>query len=79
MSLQELKRHLSRLVDRARAGERIVITRYRQPVAELGSPSTTGLRTGAAYGTGLDGPPLDKATGGRYLDVLEEDRREAAG
>lgn len=36
----EAKTHLSQLLERARQGERIVITRHGTPVAELGPPAT---------------------------------------
>lgn len=76
VSLQELKTQLSKLVEEAAAGERILITRYKRPIAELGAPSTTGLRVGENYGRGLPGPLFRNATRGRYLELLEEDRRE---
>ena len=38
VSAYEAKTHLSQLLERARQGERIVITRHGTPVAELGPP-----------------------------------------
>ena len=38
ISAYEAKTHLSQLLERARQGERIVITRHGTPVAELGPP-----------------------------------------
>lgn len=38
VSAYEAKTHLSQLLERARKGERIVITRHGTPVAELGPP-----------------------------------------
>jgi antitoxin (DNA-binding transcriptional repressor) of toxin-antitoxin stability system len=76
VSIQELKKHLSRWVDEAAGGERIVITRYHRPVAQLGSVAVAGLRVGSRHGTGIPGPLFDRATNGRFLEVLEEDRGE---
>ncbi|WP_297445944.1 type II toxin-antitoxin system prevent-host-death family antitoxin [Acidiferrobacter sp.] len=39
----EAKTHLSEILDRVRKGERFIITKHGQPVAELRSVATQGL------------------------------------
>jgi prevent-host-death family protein len=74
VTLQALKRHLSKLVREAASGERIVITRYRRPVAELSAADRGGLHVGSKVGKGSLEPLFHDATRGRYLQILEEDR-----
>ena len=74
VSLQELKRHLSRLVEEAKAGETIVITRHRKPVAKLTTAVMPGLHIGKNFGKGHPTRVCDNATHGEYLKVLLEDR-----
>jgi prevent-host-death family protein len=77
VSIQELKRHLSALLAEAAAGETVVVTRHRRPVAQLTSADLDHLRPGARHGRGKLVPLLKGATGERYLDVLADDRRGA--
>jgi prevent-host-death family protein len=74
ISIHDLKAHLSAAVAEAQAGETILITRHSQPVAQLGPPRRAHVHRGSAVGTGPLRPALKRATKGRYLDVLLEDR-----
>jgi prevent-host-death family protein len=74
LSIQDLKARLSAAVAEAEAGGTILITRHRQPVAQLGPARTTHVHHGSAVGTGPLRPALSRATKGRYLDILMEDR-----
>ncbi len=74
VSIQELKRSLSSLVSEAASGERILITRHKKTVASLISFETEHLHVGARVGEGGLRPVLNRGTGGRYLEVLLEDR-----
>lgn len=42
VGVAELRQHLSRFLQRAAQGERLVVTDHNRPVAELGPPPTTG-------------------------------------
>lgn len=74
ISLQELKRRLGHFVERARAGETIVITMHRKPVAQLTSAVPPGDHVGENFGKGAPQRLCDNATNGAYLRVLLEDR-----
>lgn len=78
VSIDELKRNLSSLVDRAAAGARILITKHRRPVAWLGPAGAEHLRIGARSGKVALKPLLRAPTRGHYLDVLVQDRRGRA-
>lgn len=78
VSIDELKRNLSSLVDEAAAGARILITRHRRPVAWLGAAGAEHLRIGARFGKASLKPLLRAPTQGKYLEVLTEDRRDPA-
>lgn len=77
VSIDELKRNLSALIDQAAAGERIVITRHRRPVAALAPAAGEHVRIGARFGRARLKPASKGPTRGAYLDVLFEDRRPA--
>ncbi|MBI1737231.1 MAG: type II toxin-antitoxin system prevent-host-death family antitoxin [Candidatus Rokubacteria bacterium] len=79
VSIDELKRNLSSLVEEAAAGARIVITKHRRPVASLGAAGAEHLRVGARFGKASFKPLLRAPTAGKYLEVLAEDRRGTAG
>jgi prevent-host-death family protein len=79
VSIDALKRHLSSLIDEAAAGERIVITKHRKPVAALTAADTEHVRVGARFGRARLKPALKGPTKGQYLAVLLEDRRAADG
>jgi prevent-host-death family protein len=74
ISIQDLKQQLSGVISAAEAGERFVITRHRKPVAELGSTDFALLHIGVQFGTGRLSTVLAAPTGGRYLEVLRDDR-----
>lgn len=76
VSIQDLKQRLSALIDEAAAGETIVITKHRQPVATLGAVAPSHVHTGKHFGRRSLTRLLRNATKGHYLQVLGEDRRE---
>ena len=79
VSIDELKRNLSSLVDQAAAGARILITKHRRPVATLSSADMEHVHVGPRFGRGTLKPLLRAPTQGKYLEVLEDDRRPSAG
>lgn len=76
VSIDELKRNLSAFVDQAAAGERIVITKHRRPVASLAPADVEHVHVGKRFGRATLKPLFRAAaTKGAYLDVLRADRR----
>ena len=75
VSIDELKRHLSSLVDQAATGVQILITKHRRPVACLFAADIEHVHIGARFGRGALKPLLRAPTKGQYLRVLQEDRR----
>ncbi len=73
ISIQELKARLSGAIAEAEAGQTLVITRHRAPVAQLG-PATAAVRRGNRVGRGRLVSALKTGTGGRALAALLEDR-----
>ena len=74
ISIQGLKARLSAVIAEAESGETILITRHNQAVAQL-IPATVGNTQGGAGAPGAPlRPLLRRATRGRYLEVLLEDR-----
>ena len=74
VSIQDLKAGLSAAIAEAEAGRTIVITRHNEPVAQLGPAQLEHLQRGARVGLGRIHPALKRATKGRYLAVLLDDR-----
>jgi prevent-host-death family protein len=74
VSIQDLKAQLSGVVAEAESGHTIVITRHAEPVALLGPARQHLVHRGTRVGAGRIEPALTRATNGRYLDVLLEDR-----
>jgi prevent-host-death family protein len=74
VSIHDLKAQLSAVVSAAEHGETVVITRHNTPVARLGPAGTRGTYSGRRVGSGRLEPALQRATKGRYLAVLCEDR-----
>lgn len=72
VSLREAKRHLSRLVDRAAAGEEIVIARSGKPVARLVplAPAIPDRTLGLMTGMITVGPDFD-AVDDEIADLFE--------
>ncbi|PYN46992.1 MAG: hypothetical protein DMD95_05530 [Candidatus Rokuibacteriota bacterium] len=60
---------MSSLVDQAAAGARILITKHRRPIATLSAADMEHVHVGPRFGRGTL----------KYLEVLEDDRRPAAG
>ena len=77
VSIQDLKKHLSALIADAEAGESIVITRHRRPVARLVAADTRNLHVGARFGKAQISSAVLAPPSARYLEILEEDRRES--
>jgi prevent-host-death family protein len=85
VGIRELRQDLSRYLRRVRAGERLIVTERRQPVAVLApwvdetDPLERLLGNGAATrGTGglLEIEPLDRPVSDAGTTALEEERRE---
>jgi antitoxin (DNA-binding transcriptional repressor) of toxin-antitoxin stability system len=74
ISVQDLKARLSAAIAEAEAGETLVITRHRTPVAQLGPPASSVVRRGPKAGRGRLLPALTSGTRGRALAALLEDR-----
>ncbi|MET0850574.1 MAG: type II toxin-antitoxin system Phd/YefM family antitoxin [Candidatus Rokuibacteriota bacterium] len=75
VSIDQLKRNLSSLVDEAAAGERVVITRHRRPVASLIRADLEHAHVGRRAGRTALRPLLKAPTRGAYLQTLADDRR----
>jgi prevent-host-death family protein len=74
ISIQDLKAQLSAAVLEAQSGHTITITRHNQPVAELGPAHARHVHRGTRVGAAGITPALRRATKGRYLTVLMDDR-----
>jgi len=77
VSIYSLKQELSSLVAEAESGVEVLITRHNKPVARLTSAGTKHLHRGSRFGDADLRPAMRAKTGGRYLEVLDEDRRRA--
>jgi prevent-host-death family protein len=73
--IDELKRNLASFIDQAARGAQILITKHRRPVAILSAADTEHVHVGARFGRGALKPLLRAPTHGKYLEVLESDRR----
>jgi prevent-host-death family protein len=74
ISIQDLKARLSAVVAEAQSGATIVVTRHNEPVAQLGPAQPRNIHRGKPPSAGRLKPALKRATKGRYLAVLLEDR-----
>jgi prevent-host-death family protein len=74
ISIQDLKARLSGAIAEAEAGETLVITRHRTPVAHLGPAVVAAVRRGSRVGRGRLMPALKSGTRGRALAALLDDR-----
>ncbi|MDH4062830.1 MAG: type II toxin-antitoxin system prevent-host-death family antitoxin [Acidobacteriota bacterium] len=74
ISIQDLKATLSAAVADAQSGATILITRHSEPVAQLSPARPLTVHRGARVGTGRLRPALTRATQGRYLAILNDDR-----
>ncbi|MFQ5844632.1 MAG: hypothetical protein ACE5JG_06535, partial [Planctomycetota bacterium] len=67
------------ILSEAAAGTRMLITRHRQPIAQLTSVDLRHLHLGERFGKGKIEALLRGRTRGRYLAVLADDRRGGDG
>jgi prevent-host-death family protein len=74
ISIQDLKARLSSVIAEAESGHTILITRHNQAVAQLCPPRSPMVHSGGAVGVARLRPAFKRATKGRYLSVLIEDR-----
>src|SRR5256885_2085654 len=74
VSIQTLKAKLSAVVAQAESGDTILITRHNTPVAQLSPARTEPVHRGKNVGHGRIRAAIKRSTGGRYLEVLLEDR-----
>jgi antitoxin (DNA-binding transcriptional repressor) of toxin-antitoxin stability system len=74
ISIQDLKARLSATISEAEEGMTIVVTRHRQPVAQLSQVGSGHLHRGRGVGTRGIRPAVRRGTNGRYLEILLEDR-----
>jgi antitoxin (DNA-binding transcriptional repressor) of toxin-antitoxin stability system len=75
VSMYGLKQELASIIAETEAGADVLITRHNKPVARLTRPGTEHLHRGFQFGKASLKPALRKRTAGRYLQILEEDRR----
>jgi prevent-host-death family protein len=74
--VQDLKARLSAAIAAAEAGETLVVTRHNEPVAMLGPARPAHVHRGPDVGQLTLRPAGRRASKGRYLVVLLEDRGE---
>ena len=75
ISVQNLKAQLSAVLERARGGSTVLVTRHSEAVAQIGPARPAHVHRGAQTGTGRLEPALRRSgTRGRYLTVLHDDR-----
>ncbi len=74
ISIQDLKASLSATIAEAESGATILITRHNQAIAQLTPARTVRTHGGRDVGLPPLRPLLRRATRGRYLDVLLNDR-----
>jgi prevent-host-death family protein len=75
ISIDELKRGLSSFIAQAAAGARILITKHRRPIASLVPADMDHVHVGRQFGRAMLKPLLRAPTQGKYLEVLDDDRR----
>ena len=76
ISIQDLKSGLSSAITEAESGNTILITRHNEPVAQLGPARPQHVHQSRHADDGKLRPALSRATKGRYLAVLQDDRGE---
>ena len=74
VSIQDLKAQLSAAIVEAESGSTIIVTRHNEAVAQLGPVRPQHVQRGERVGAGRIKPVLRRATKGRYLTALIEDR-----
>ena len=73
--MHDLKRELASVIAEAETGTEVVVTRHNRPVARLTRPGEEHLHRGSRFGNARIKPALKGKTAGRYLTLLQEDRR----
>lgn len=76
ISLRVLKENLSRYTEQAARGEPIQVTRYNKPFVYLMPALGQSQRVGTRAGQHEFRPVSKRATRGRFLEVLNEDRND---
>lgn len=74
VSIQDLKARISALLAEAAAGTRVLITKHRRPLAMLSPAELEHVHIGKRFGRGRLRALFERATDGRYLEGLAEDR-----
>lgn len=72
--IKELKKDLSYWTEQAAQGKTIQITKYNRPYVVLTKSFEGGLYRGKQVGKGALCSLLNRATQGKYLKYLQEDR-----
>lgn len=75
ISIQDLKGRISAAIAEAETGVTIVITRHRRPVAKLSPAVAAHVHVGKRFGRAKLQSVSKANSGGRYLEVLLDDRR----
>lgn len=75
ISIQDLKSGLSAAIAEAEGGKTVLVTRHNRVVARLSPPTPWKAPDGGAALNAPLVPLLHRATRGRYLAVLMDDRR----
>jgi antitoxin (DNA-binding transcriptional repressor) of toxin-antitoxin stability system len=74
VSLKELKQNLASWVELAHQGASVEVMKHNQPFAMLVPWNPNELIVGSQVGKVNLKPCLKNATGGKWLDILTEDR-----
>lgn len=77
--MNDLKQDLASYVGEAAEGIEILITRHNKPVARLCRPGMEHLHQGARFGHANLKPAVQGKTGGRFLEILHDDRHSGRG
>jgi len=72
--IHTLKQELASVIAEAEAGMEIVITRHNKSVARLIDAGGRHLHRGVRFGKASLKPAVRGNTGGRYLELLKQDR-----
>lgn len=75
ISIQDLKSGLSAIIAEAEGGNTVLVTRHNRVVARLSPVTARKTQDGAGPLSGPLVPLLRRATRGRYLRVLLDDRK----
>jgi antitoxin (DNA-binding transcriptional repressor) of toxin-antitoxin stability system len=75
VSMHDLKQDLASYVGEAAEGVDILITRHNKPVARLSQPGKEHLHQGVRFGKASLKPAVRGKTVGRFLEILQDDRR----